>query len=249
MRGGFIHPRWSRLIAQALAVIALAAPGAQADVFRWDNGEAIPGTRGIVLAPKANLLNMDLQFADLRGADLTEARLSSSRLGNADFSGAIIAGAGMTELTGNGFVREQLYATASYQAHRLPAINFGYNDLRGWDFTNQDLTGTSFGWSQVADADFSGALIREAAFTESGFTKEQLYSTASHQQGDLQDVEFWKDDLRGWDLSEQNLTGAVLWSCQLGGADFRGAIITDVNLTDTTRLGFARDQLLSLIHI
>ena len=44
--------------------------------------------------------------------------------------------------------------------------------------------------------------------TRSGFTREQLYSTASYQQRNLRGIGLSFNDLTGWDFSGQDLTGA-----------------------------------------
>ena len=64
--------------------------------------------------------------------------------------------------------------------------------------------------------------------TSGGFTKEQLYSTASYQEKNLQGIGLQSNDLSGWDFSGQNLTGAflggsTLTNANLSGADTRGA--------------------------
>ena len=53
--------------------------------------------------------------------------------------------------------REQLYSTASYQNKSLRERRLDGNNLTGWDFSGQDVTGTGFGRT-----------------TALGFTKEQL---------------------------------------------------------------------------
>ena len=50
------------------------------DIFRWDNGQLIPGTAGITPAPGVQLARMDLQYAELSGIDLTNADFEDSDL-------------------------------------------------------------------------------------------------------------------------------------------------------------------------
>ena len=63
----------------------------------------------------------------------------------------------------------------------------------------------------LTNANLAGALVTGRNFAETtsrGFTKEQLYSTASYQQKNLQGIGLGYNDLSGWDFSGQNLTNA-----------------------------------------
>ena len=134
-------------------------------------------------------------------------------------------------------------------------------DLSGWDFRGMDLTGAfdpmEFAWpcnynlncanlsgqnlanaalsySTFTDADLSEAVVTGARFNTSlGFTKEQLYSTASYQAKDLSGIELPGSDLSGWDLIGQNLANANLYESNLIDADLtladtRGAMYLDL---------------------
>ena len=79
-------------------------------------------------------------------------------------------------MTSRGFTREQLYSTASYRSKNLQATGFIFNDVSGWDFSGQDLTGSAFAATNVTNADFTDAVIKGASLSGEGFTKEQLYS-------------------------------------------------------------------------
>ena len=64
----------------------------------------------------------------------------------------------------------------------------------------------------------SGAVVTGAYFyntTSHGFTKEQLYSTASYQAENLQGIGLVGNDLSGWDFNGQNLANADLSSSTL----------------------------------
>ena len=41
-----------------LALIFVAKPATQADIYRWDTGEVIPGTEGIEPGPRVQLESM-----------------------------------------------------------------------------------------------------------------------------------------------------------------------------------------------
>jgi uncharacterized protein YjbI with pentapeptide repeats len=133
------------------------------------------------------------------------------------------------------------------------------HDLSGWDFRGMDLTGAfdlmEYAWpcdynltaanlsgqnlanaalsySTLTGADLSGAVVIGAWFNTSlGFTKEQLYSTASYQAKDLSGIGFDNSDLSGWDLSGQNLTRAFFSVSNLSNANLTGADTRDGSLS------------------
>jgi uncharacterized protein YjbI with pentapeptide repeats len=249
-------------------LVALAASG-RAAIFRWDNGQVIPGTEGITPVPGVNLsdwntdshnlryadfsagLNLSdasfidswLENAHFQGANLNNAVLYGSTLTNADLSGTTVTGAFFFNTTG--FTKEQLYSTASYQANNLQGIFLGRNDLSGWDFSGQNLTGASLSYSTQRNASLGGATVIGADFSSFGLTKDQLYSTASYQANNLQGIGLGQNDLSGWDFSEQNLTGASLSYSTLTGADLSVAAVTGADFRDTTSRGFTAAQLYS----
>jgi uncharacterized protein YjbI with pentapeptide repeats len=121
-----------------------------------------------------------------------------------DFSGTSFWG------TTSGFTKEQLYSTASYQQKNLQGIGLGENDLTGWNFSGQNLTNADLRLSTLTNANLAGAVVTDAIFVAMrGFTKEQLYSTASYQQRNLQGIGLWNNDLAGWDFSGQVVTEAI----------------------------------------
>ena len=112
--------------------------------------------------------------ADLSGTNLTNAQLggfgcpfacaSAAILTNANLAGAVVTGAGFHATTSNGFTKEQLYSTASYQQRNLRGIGLSGNDLTGWDFSGQDLTGADFRSSTLTNANLAGAMVTGASF-------------------------------------------------------------------------------------
>jgi uncharacterized protein YjbI with pentapeptide repeats len=202
--------------------VALGVSVSRAEIYRWDTGEAIPGTEGITPGPGEwlgywNTEARNLRFADFSGGlDLCGAYLHRSWLDNADFSGANLRHANLTESTltnadlsgatvtgadfhGSwGFTKEQLYSTASYQAGNLQGIGLGYY-LSGWDFHGQNLS-----------------------------------------RADLSHAELTNTDLSGANLSHARLNRSILTNAKLSGA-----IVTGANLSDATSQGFTKEQLYS----
>ena len=100
--------KWYRFVSVVAMVLAVKASAARADIYRWDNGQVIPGTEGIEPGPGVQLDHMqlecaelggwrpgdglDLTGANLTGANLTCAILSYSTLTNANLTGAIVTG-------------------------------------------------------------------------------------------------------------------------------------------------------------
>jgi hypothetical protein len=82
----------------------------------------------------------------------------------------------------------------------------------------------------------TGARFNET--TSRGFTKEQLYSTASYQQKNLQGIDLVGNDLTGWDFNAQDLRGATL---NLSGVTSRNAILSDGTIAS---LGLASGETL-----
>jgi uncharacterized protein YjbI with pentapeptide repeats len=198
----------------------------------------------------ARLTYSDLTGASLQGSDLTDAALNIGTLDQADFSGTIITGAIFEHVTTRGFTFAQLQSTASYQAGDLSRITIGYgNDLAGWDFSNQNLTGANF--HEVADltgADFTGADIGGSFFsgvTAAGFSSQQLASTATYLNNDLASVRLSQNDFIGWDFSGQNLDGAYMADCDFTSADLTDAIINGADFTDARADGFTEQQFAS----
>ncbi|MDZ4784415.1 MAG: amidase family protein [Planctomycetia bacterium] len=157
-----------------LCVVLLLVPSAaRAEIYRWDNGEVIPGTEGITLGPGVQLDHLELTFAELNG-DLTNANFSGSNLADAsiccslqdaDFSGTIIRGAILY-----GVQREQLYSTQSYLERDLRGVFFIGVDLTGWDLSHQNLSnsvlrGANFTNMAMVNADLTGADLRKSLGT------------------------------------------------------------------------------------
>ena len=237
----------------ATLVFCAAVQTLHADVFRWDNGELIPGTEGITPGPNVDLSSLDLEYADLSGVNLTRARLSGANLSNADLSRANLTdatlsfGATLTNVnlsqalvTGTQFdssllTKEQLYSTASYMTKTLRGIRLQSRGPGGWDFSGQDLTGARLS-GNLRDANFTGAIVTQASLRGS-FAEEQLYTTASYQARNLRGIDLSNSVLDGWDFRGQDLTEASFHQAKLADANFAGANLSNASLRATTLTG------------
>ncbi|MEX2139150.1 MAG: pentapeptide repeat-containing protein [Pirellulales bacterium] len=196
----------------------------------------------------------DLSGWNLAGQNLTSASFYRSTLANLNLQDAVVLEANFGDTTRAGFSPQQLYSTASYQLRDLQNIQLPYNDLSGWNFfrqemtgaslRNADLTGTVLAGANLTNAtfidaefrgtDLAGAHIRGARLwgaTSHGFGKEELYSTASYQRRDLQEVTFYNDNLAGWDFRGQDMADASLYGCDLTGANFASANLANVDFS------------------
>ena len=85
--------RKAALIGGMLAFLFLSCTTAWAQIYRWDNGQLIPGTAGITPGPGVNLSNMTLQYANLQSDNLSSANFRYSDLSFAELNGATLTGA------------------------------------------------------------------------------------------------------------------------------------------------------------
>ena len=76
-----------------LALILVAKPATHADIYRWDNGDVIPGTEGV---STIELHHKELAYADLSGLNLTRADLNGATLVNARMRGVHMSGANLS---------------------------------------------------------------------------------------------------------------------------------------------------------
>ena len=96
------------------------------------------------------------------------------------------------------------------------------------------------------DANFASAVVNGAHLwngTARGFSRDQLYSTASYQAKDLSRVSLGVCDLSGWDLSGQNLADVSFRYAILAGTDFRDSIVKGAEFGDSR--GFTKEMLYS----
>lgn len=178
-----MYPRLVLVVAASACL--WTASYSQAQIYRWDNGQVIPGTERITPGPGVILHGYDtdqsnLDFADLKAIDLNGASLTSARLRSSDFSGAILHKATLRD------------------------TNMTNAKLSRADLTNANLLGAT-----LTNADLTDAIIQKADFLGvSGFTASQLYSTQSYKRHDLTGVRFTGLDISSWNLADQIIEGA-----------------------------------------
>jgi uncharacterized protein YjbI with pentapeptide repeats len=170
------------------------------------------------------LYNANLTGANFANQNLTGANFHRATLTAADFSRAAVRGANFEKgiptidgFFGTGISLDQLYTTASYQAHDLTGIGLIGNDLSNADLSGQNLRNADFRDAKLSRADFTGADIRGARFgglrtVNPSLDLSQLYSTANYQRRDLRGV--WL-----FDLSNVDTTNVILPWARIGGLD------------------------------
>ena len=225
-----------------------------------------------------NLIGRDFSNQDLTGdrfnnSNATGANFSGATLTNATFKYTTIKDANFSGTTSKGFVQSQLTSSSSYSLKNLGAINLSNNDMNGWSFKEQKMVGADFSESNLVGADFSSATLTNVNFTNAtitnanfarvsnlsdsqSFTKEQLYSTSSYINKNLEGINLENNILNdGWNFQDMNLTGARFALANATGANFSGATLTgvdfrdttikDANFSGTTSKGFVQTQLTS----
>jgi uncharacterized protein YjbI with pentapeptide repeats len=221
----------TRLLALIVVVLAYSTAAVHADIYRWDNGQVIPGTEGTNPAPGVILSQHELEYAalsefDLTGAqldrtnlgfavlydsNLTNANLAGANLSDADFHDAVLTGAHLNDAIiqradfssdYSWLSKEQLYSTASYKEKNLAGIALRRNKMPDWSFAGQNLTGADLRHSFI-HGDLSGANLTMA---------------------DLNSA--W---LQGANLREADLSNANLSQAHLDAADMTDAVVNGAN--------------------
>ena len=54
-----------RCLLTLVVLLGTLTPPLPADIYRWDNGQVIPGTEGITPGPGIQLVEMELEYAYL----------------------------------------------------------------------------------------------------------------------------------------------------------------------------------------
>ncbi|MCA9198760.1 MAG: pentapeptide repeat-containing protein, partial [Planctomycetales bacterium] len=217
----------------------------QQGIFRWDNGQVIAGTEGIVpgsgldLSQRtlafAYLTNVDLTGTSFQDSDLSDARFMGSNLTNVDFRGASIARAVFEDA--EGFTAEQLLSTQSYATKQLSGVNLRSMDLDGADLHEQDLSTAVLIYASLQGANLNHANLTRARLHQAQMNGADL-GGANLAGAVLPDANLAQAILDGANLSSAHLSGADLTNASLSGA-----IISDGDFSLTR--GFRAEQLYS----
>jgi uncharacterized protein YjbI with pentapeptide repeats len=244
-----------RLVLATVVVIG-AASSARADIFQWEyinpadpsqgkqqSTTLVPDGAGVDAVPRANLSNRNLTMAYLMGANLDSATLSGANLTNAEVRGAsfspiIVDLAGLDWLyVGTGITLEQLYSTASYQAHDLSGIGLSGHNLTYANLSGQDLPYANFGYVSRGQDYTPQARLDWAIFTDANLHGANFYlatlTNADCRQANLTNARF----------SGAMLTGAAFTGSEVRGASFDRAIQYGYRFEDQGRSYFTYEYL------
>ena len=100
-------------------------------------------------------------------------------------------------------------------------VDYTLTNQNEQDFSNQDLSNTSFAGAAGHHANFSGAILHGAILTQAAFPE------ASFIGADLSGVLMDKVDFSGADFRDANLSGVIA-----SGSNFNGANVTNADFTD-----------------
>ena len=219
----------------------------------------------------ANLTRANLSGANLTESYFDQAVFSGANLDGATLRGARLNRATARGFTKELLYSTKSYADHSLQDIHLSEADLSGWDLSGKDlskayfyrsslrrtnFSGANLTDTNFRATKLTDAQFAGATIEGASFAETtaticgltgchkvpSFTKEQLYSTASYQAGNLRGIDLSNNNLSSWNFRGQDLTNASLRSAIVEGADLSDATIVGADLGGLTASGLSQDK-------
>lgn len=220
-------------LALSLACIVVFSNSAFADVFQWEfidpSNPSLGKQESATLAPGGAGANFDW-ILGLTGRDLTkgylfQARMRQFRVSSTILNDAYLAEADMYNLQGNQIVARG----ADMSRSNLEIARFGSADLAGTRFNGANLTGANLGGATLTGATFGNANVVNIHLnnvTAHGFTAQQLYETASYQQGNLGSIELAVNNLTGWDFSDLQMENANFAETQLTNAVFSNALVT-----------------------
>lgn len=209
-------PQQSTLLAVTFAAFScLVIPQeAHGQVYRWDNGQLIPGTALNRPDFGANFASTDLSVAELTSANLISSTLTSTNLTSARLTFASLGAATLT--------------SANLTSANLTSASF-FSFLRGA--------------ANLTSANFTDATITRAnldSTTYAGLVPDQFYSTANYRARDLSGISLRGNNLNGWNFASQNLTAADLSGyydltpSTLVSADFTNANLNSASLLSST---------------
>ncbi len=237
-RGSVQEPvsrRWSGLLLALALIVVSSDSSVQAEIFRWDTTQVIPGTEGILPAPGVVLNGMDLSYAQLDNERLESAQLNDAKLENARLAGSNLS---------NASLRRSMASQID-----LTGVVMVDADLSDATLNQAVLVGAYLTRATLQNTDLTDAIITDSFFadvTSRGLTKEQFYTTASYRHRNVTGVTLSFNDLSGWDFSGVNLTRSNLGLSNLEHTNLSranltaaalGSLATTTDLTDATILG------------
>ena len=186
--------------------------------------------RGYFFGSSANLSDANLSGLDFSKLDLTSVTLSGANLAGADLRGLQLIGVSMAGLNLSGA--------------NLAGANLTNANLTGANLSGANLTGVVLTGANVTNTDFSAAVLAGVVTGSLNGTplvlpepwhliRGYLVGPKAYLVGAaLNDL-----DLRGWNLSGANLTGALLYRSWFNNVSFVGAKLNNANFDGSPSQG------------
>lgn len=114
------------------------------------------------------------------------------------------------------------------------AAQFGEAELRGKDFSGQDLRRSNFTSANARNASFKGAKLQGAYFIKA------VTANANFEDADLSDVLFDRAVLNGANLKNANLSRTIFTRTDFGGANITGADFTNALVDKSQQIAMCR---------
>lgn len=112
----------------------------------------------------------------------------------------------------------------SANPYAAPPLSFSNAELRGHDFSGQNLRAAEFSNSNLEAADFSNANARGAVFSASVLTQTNMHG-ANLRDAMLDQSKILNADLRDVDFTNAILLGSTFENVNITGADFTQALL------------------------
>lgn len=200
---------------------------------------------------RAVFVNANLDQAQFyNGSRARNANFENAQFTNVDINGSSFRGANFAGATLRGTTAYFAgFENANFRGVNLAGFGISDSTAAGADFSGASLSGSGIGYSSVAGADFTNANLSRASLSYvMGFTQEQLYSSASYAEKDLNgfrlsvfptplDSQFSETDLSGQNLENSHLELLNLTDSSMTNANFRSAVLSFLDLTNVNALG------------
>lgn len=207
--------------------------------------QAAPGTR--LDFSGQNLRHLDLSGLDFKGATLAGADLFGADLSKANLSGVDLSGGNLNRVS---LIRADLSRASLANATLMrPNVSttLEYDPAEAPRFTGADMRGIRM-TTKLLGADFRGANLAGAKLgpheprADLSSLPASILKSCDFSGADLSDVDLSRAVLMfsrfvGADMRRINLVLADLSKADLSGADLTGADLTDANLDETVLSG------------
>ena len=242
-----------------LPILLTCNQRACSQIYRWDNGQVIPGTEEITLTEASNLAGLPLMYGDfsrrelvainMSEADLSQADFVSSRLARVNLEGSNLSNATLdrtnfwnvefkdANLEGASIRGAEFHSPKSLLAEQFYSTgSYQAKDLRGVRFLEFDVNGWNFNGQDLRHAYLpTTANLANSDFTDATINYSVLAGITAEQL--YSTASYQTRDLRGVTLSVDSsgwdLSNLNLSGAELGGGNLNDSTIKYANLSIT----------------